>query len=65
MAGSAVMSPASTTHPASGGSTNEPFGSPSPTTSPTQSVCAQLVTSPSSWMTTSRVSRPSASDRTV
>ena len=65
IAGNAVRSPASTTQPASSGRLKLPLGSPSPTWSPTQSVWAHSVTRPWSWITTSRLSRPEASDRTV
>ncbi len=65
IAGSAVRSPASTTHSASSGRWKDPFGSPSPRTSPTQSVCAHEVTSPSSWITTSSVRLVPSSERTV
>ena len=65
IAGSAVRSPTRSSHCAVVGIAKDPFGSETVTVSPTQSPAAHSVTRPWSWTTTSRVSSPSANDRTV
>ena len=65
IAGMAVRSPTSSSQAAPGGGANDALGSVIVTVSPTQSRMAHSVTRPTSWTTTSRVSSPSRSDRTV
>ena len=65
IAGMAVRSPTSSSQDAPGGGANDALGSVIVTVSPTQSRIAHSVTRPTSWTTTSRVSSPSRSDRTV
>ncbi len=64
-AGSAVRSPTSNSQVASAGIANDPFGSLTLTSSPTQSVEAHSVTRPCSCTTMSSVSSAPSHARTV